>query len=445
MPERGAAGLLSAILARVTIHDVVVVGAGFAGVTAARELAAEGRSVLIVEARDRIGGRTWYKRSALGGWDLELGGNFIDPSQQLVCREVSRYGIEVTSPERLSLPAAWLVGGRLIEGGSPIPLEELGDLERLLQALFSAAQGIDPDEYLTEQDLGELDISFDRLLDRLQLGPTVRELASVVMSTAAGMDAADTSALHWLRLSAAAGGVLRLLGVDNQSFREGTVSLLEAMLAEANVELRLSCPVRRIEQSTGRVTVVTDAERFEACAAVVTIPPGVLNQIDFEPVLGDAKLRAVRESHAGTGVKVWATVQGAPADWSALGRGPGLDIAWTLRSEEGNSLVVGFGPDARALDPNDLAAVRRAIGAYLPNAEVTACTGHDWTTDRYALGTWPSFRPGQITRDERALSAPHGRIAFAGSETARRWPTYIEGAIESGFRAARDTASLLAV
>jgi monoamine oxidase len=103
-----------------------------------------------------------------------------------------------------------------------------------------------------------------------------------------------------------------------------------------------------------------------------------------------------------------------------------------------------FGRDARALDPNDLAAVQRALGAFLPRGEVTACTGHDWTTDPYALGTWPSFRPGQITRDERALSAPTGRIAFAGSETARRWPIYIEGAIESGFRAARETAKLLA-
>jgi monoamine oxidase len=428
----------------VETHDVVVVGAGFAGVTAARELATGGRSVLLVEARDRIGGRTWYKRSALGSWDLEMGGGFIDPSQQLVCREVSRYGLEVTAPEPLSLPAVWLVGGRLVESGSPIPLDELSDLERLLQTAISAAERIDPDRPLTEQDLGEFDIGLDRFFDQLRLGPGVRELASVLMTSEAGMDAADASALHWLRLSAAAGGVLRMLAVDNQSFREGSVSLLEAMLAEANVELRLSCPARRIEQTAGRVNVVTDAERFEARTAVVTIPSGVLGQVQFEPALGDAKLRAVSESHAGTGVKVWATVQGAPADWSALGRGPGLDIAWTMGEDEAGSLIVGFGRDARALDPNDRAAVQRAIGAYLPNADVTACTGHDWTTDRYALGIWPSFRPGQITRDEHALSAPEGRVAFAGSETARRWPTYIEGAIESGFRAARETADLLA-
>ena len=90
---------------------MVVVGAGLAGVTAARELAAGGRSVLLVEARDRIGGRTWYKRSALGSWDLEMGGNFIDPSQQLVCREVSRYGIEVATPEPSTCQASgWSVG-----------------------------------------------------------------------------------------------------------------------------------------------------------------------------------------------------------------------------------------------------------------------------------------------------------------------------------------------
>jgi phytoene dehydrogenase-like protein len=320
------------ILTRVGIQHVVVVGAGFAGVTAARELATGGRTVLLVEARDRIGGRTWYKRSALGSWDLEMGGNFIDPSQRLVCREVSRYGIEVTSPEPLSLPTAWLVDGRLVEGRSPIPIEELSDLERFVHTLISAAQQIDPDRYLTDQDLGEFDIGFDQFLDRLRLGPVVRELASVLLSSEAGMDAANSSALHWLRLSAAAGGVLRLLGVDNQSFRKGSVSLLEAMLAEANVELRLSCPVRRIEQTAGGVMVVTDAEVLEARAVVVTIPSGVLDQVDFEPTLGNAKLRAVRESDAGAGVKVWATVQGAPAGWSALGRGTGLDIAWTFHS-----------------------------------------------------------------------------------------------------------------
>jgi flavin-dependent dehydrogenase len=92
----------------VEIHDVALLGAGFVGVTTARELATGGLSVLLVEARDRIG------RAHL---------------------EVSRYGIEVTRPEPLSLPKAWLVGGRLVESGSPIPLEELGDRERLLQTL----------------------------------------------------------------------------------------------------------------------------------------------------------------------------------------------------------------------------------------------------------------------------------------------------------------------
>jgi hypothetical protein len=134
-------------------------------------------------------------------------------------------------------------------------------------------------------------------LDQLRLGPAVRELASVLLSSEAGMDAAESSALHWLRLAAAAGGVLRLLSVDNQSFRECSVSLLEAMLAEANVELQLSCPVRRIEQTADRVSVVTDAECFEARTAVVTIPRAcwAKSSLNRPPPLADLHRGSNRE------------------------------------------------------------------------------------------------------------------------------------------------------
>jgi len=189
--------------------------------------------------------------------------------------------------------------------------------------------------------------------------------------------------------------------------------------------------------------VRTERGDFEARTAVVTIPPGVLGQVEFEPPLSDAKHRAAHESHAGAGTKVWAVVRGTPDDFFAVGRAPGLDMAWTAWPEEDGNLVVGFGPDSEQLDPTDRQAVERAFRAYVPDAEVLASTGHDWTTDPYALGTWPSFRPGQITRDEMVLARREGRVAFAGSETARRWPTYIEGAIESGFRAAAEASELL--
>jgi monoamine oxidase len=427
----------------VPVYDVIVIGAGFAGVTAARELSAEGRDVLLLEARDRLGGRTWYQRSALGDRDLELGGNWIDPAQRLVTHEVGRYGIGVTDPLPFSLPTSWLVGGRLITDGSPVPLEEMPGLERLLYTIVTEARRIDPERALTEQGLEDLDVGFDDFLDRFELGACTRELASVFLSSEAGLHAKHASTLHWLRLVAVSGGLLRFLAVNNQSFRHGTISLLEAMLSDTDVDVQLSSPVRRIEQRPDRVRVLSGNGDFETRTVIVTIPSGVLAQVEFEPPLSDAKRTAAQESHAGAGTKVWAVVRGAPDDFFAVGRAPGLDVAWTEWPEEDGNIVVGFGPDSEALDPTDRQAVERAFRAYLPDAEVLASTGHNWTTDPLALGTWPSFRAGQITRDETALARREGRIAFAGAETARRWPSYIEGAIESGFRAAAEASELL--
>jgi len=375
---------------------------------------------------------------------LELGGNFIDPAQQLVSAAVERYGIEVSEPLPFSLPTTWLVGGRLVTEGSPIPLAEIPAAERLLYRIVTEASRIDSERPLTDQGLERLDVGFDDFLDELGLGTHTRELASVLLSSEAGLYAKQASTLHWLRLIAAAGGLLRFLAVDNQSFLHGTVSLLEALLADADADVQLSSPVHLIAQDAGGVRVSTEAGEYEARAAVVTIPPGVLRQVEFEPPLSEAKREATAESHAGTGTKVWAVVRGAPDDFFAVGRAPGIDIAWTYAQEKDGNLVVGFGPGAGELDPTDRDEVERAFRAYLPDAEVLRCTGHDWTADPYSLGTWPSFRPGQITRHEKALAQREGRISFAGSETAQRWPTYIEGAIESGYRAAAETAETLA-
>jgi monoamine oxidase len=107
--------------------------------------------------------------------------------------------------------------------------------------------------------------------------------------------------------------------------------------------------------------------------------------------------------------------------------------------------MAGYGSDATALDIGDRGAVQRAVRSFLPDAEVLAICGHDWRRDPYSLETWAVFRPGQITRDEQHLRASEGRIFFAGAHTALRWTGFIDGAIESGIRAAQETLALLRV
>jgi monoamine oxidase len=105
--------------------------------------------------------------------------------------------------------------------------------------------------------------------------------------------------------------------------------------------------------------------------------------------------------------------------------------------------MAGYGSDAAALDISDPSAVQAAVRSFVPDAEVLAMAGHDWRRDPYSLETWAVFRPGQIRRCEADLRRTEGRFMFAGAHTALRWTGFIDGAIESGTRAAREAVAFL--
>ena len=225
----------------------------------------------------------------------------------------------------------------------------------------------------------------------------------------------------------------------------GTTALVTAIVDEAKANVRLSTPVRAVRQDAQGVTAETNAGLFRGRTAVIAVPLNVLKHIEFQPALSRGKHLLSTEELACTGTKVWATVKGAPKNFFAIGAGAGLD--W-LSSEDtvigDGVLMVGYGPDADALDVTSCAAVERAVRSFLPDAEVLAISGHDWRRDPYSLETWAVFRPGQISRGDAHLRTPEGRLSFAGAHTALRWTGFIDGAIESGLRAARETSALLA-
>ena len=421
--------------------DVIVIGAGFAGATAARELAGGGRSVLVLEARDRVGGRTWYKHGALDGLALEMGGTWIDPAHRLVHREVSRYGFTASEPWPFTLPDAWILGDRRLERALPVPAEDVPDFESFLVKLRAAAARIDPEIPLENQGLDDLDVSFDDFLDSLSLRPAVRELASVGLGSIFGDDASALNLLHRVAVVGSLTGYLASAG--SQVIEGGTSTLVAAMLEDSGAELRLSTPVTAIRHDASGVVAESEGERFRARAAVVAVPLGLLAHVEFDPPLDLGKSAVSAATAAWMGAKVWAIVKDAPPGFSSLGLAHGLDYVATLDAVPGGVLTVCFGPRADEIDGADRVAVQRAVGAHLPDAEVVACTTHDWTRDPYARGGWAAYRPGQITRYGAALRRREGRLVFAGGDIAVRWPGNIEGAVESGFRAASEVAELL--
>jgi monoamine oxidase len=233
--------------------------------------------------------------------------------------------------------------------------------------------------------------------------------------------------------------------VARYKFRDGTRSLLEAMVADGKPEVRLSTPVARVEHEAEKVVVTTQGgESFSSRAAVVTVPLNVLANIDFSRPLSPGKQAASRERQASHGVKSWALVRGAQKDFFGIAPDPS-PLTWIQSEYEvpDGTLLVGFGPDANLLDVKNPQAVQHAVRQFLPKAEVLGAGGHNWEADPYSRGTWPVFRPRQLTRYLKELQRTEGRLIFAGSETANGWNGFIDGAIETGLRAGREVVQLL--
>ena len=423
--------------------DVIVIGAGLSGLVAARELEARGLAVTVLEARDRIGGRVWLQRDALRGLDLDMGGAWLADVQRHVWAEADRYGA-VREHDALPATVRWRFGDERDTRALPVDVADLGELERAVAALLGAARRHDADHPPDEQGLEDLDVPADEWIAALGLPPRVRALLDFWVTACASAPAADTSMLDFLRWISAADHRLWAhleAAVLGWRFPAGTAALYEPIAADVRGEIVLGAPVASVEQDGGRVAVTTTAgDRRVAARAVVTVPFGVLPSIAFSPGLSAAKRAAAAENHAGQGVKAWVLARGVPDDLCAMGQGTRFDFAGAIETHADGVLLVCFGPSAAALDVTDPDAVAAAVRELVPEADVVAVHAHDWAGDPYTRGTWVVLRPGQVHRAWSALRAPEGRVHFAGAHTALRWPSFMDGAIESGHRVADEVA-----
>ena len=298
------------------MYDNIVIGAGFAGIAAARDLKDLGRSVLVLEARDRIGGRTHY--DYLDGVDqkVEYGGTWVVPKyQKYVAHEVERYGVELTSS-----PAAehseWVFSGDRKVGGLPVPDNEIADLERAVADIIADAKRISFGEPFEQQQLQDLDVPFEEWLDKHETPGSTRDLfASYGGALCFGVGPADVSALHVISWVAGLGNsAWELFNGPTIKFAHGTREVIEKM-AEG-LEVRISTPVAAVDQS-GESVVVTaaDGEEFLARTVVVAVPLNVWKDVSFTPPLSAEKSQFSRDELAGKAVKSGCRHATPPVLW----------------------------------------------------------------------------------------------------------------------------------
>jgi monoamine oxidase len=424
--------------------DVVVIGAGFAGLVAARELGHAGLEVLLLEARDRVGGRTWTDRRL--GHDLELGGTWVHWVQPHTWAEMTRYGRQVTASPAAE-EAYWLGAGGARRAGTLdefMALIAAGQQAIVDDVRTAIPRGIDP----ASGQIGGLDaLSIQDRVDALGLDDEARSANEAVWAghVNAPLDQVGlSSALRWV---AAAGGHWQLMHEASATYRVvgGMSGFTAAIAADVPGEVRLGATVTRVAQRLdGAVVTCSDGDQVRARRVISTLPVNAIAGIAWEPGLPGAWQRANAETVASQGVKVWVKARGrVPRFFAYANQRHPICVLKTEFTDDDATVLVGFGPDHAQLDVTSVAAVRAAVEAMRPGLEIVEVAAHDWMKDPLSRTTWMTHRPGQLTRDLAGLQQPAGAVHFASSDNASLWGGFIDGAIESGLREARRVAAEL--
>ncbi|SDH85715.1 flavin monoamine oxidase family protein [Alteribacillus bidgolensis] len=425
-------------------YDILIIGAGFAGVTAARELSQKGYRVLILEARDRLGGRTWCDQKL--GRTLEMGGTWVHWFQPHVWSEITRYGLEVIpSPEPKK--AYWTANGQGKEG-TPEQLFDL--LDEANQGLLADTRKYFPLPYepLTSKELKNIDhLTVSEKIEQLGLNKEIKDLMESLWAlnfNGPTERAGITQAMRWAALS---DNNWQLMLEICASFKiaKGTKALIESIFSDAKADILYSKVVSQVEKTADGFTIKTkDDKQFNGKSVITTLPINVLNSIDFKPSLSAVKCKAAKEGQASKGIKFWAKVKNfanpfvafAPVDYP-------INYAHLEYVEGKDGIIVGFGPDAAKLNPESIYEVEQALRQMKPDLEVIESAGHDWVGDKFSGETWPMQCNNQLTNYLFELQNPEDGLFLAGSDYANGWAGFIDGAIESAFTVSRKTADYL--
>jgi monoamine oxidase len=418
--------------------DTIVIGAGFAGISAARDLSERGHAVTILEAGDHLGGRVYGTPfPGVEHVHADLGGAWINTElQPLIRGEIARYGVPLKQ-DKPTESTAFHIGG--ITRSLPVPPEQLGDLDRVLTHLNNASRRIAPSHPLTKQSLRDLDVSADDFFAPLNLPAETREFVYSFLTMYTGADLSGCSMLNLIAKTASFGhSAFGFYSALTERFVRGPESLLHAMVVEGRLDLRLNHRVVRVEQAGGTVSAWTgDGNRFDARTCIVAVPTNVMRHIEFEPPLSVEKTRALAENHLGRCYKVVILARNLPRYLFAVGGGPLTTLVVSAEVDEGTYLLIGFGAESiERIDLTDRAQIQKAVQHYYPTAEVIDVVSHDWNDDPLFDGTWRWDRAGEAIDVLTAMNQPEGRIAFAGADIDDSvWRTWMEGALNSGRQA----------
>lgn len=446
--------------------DVIVIGAGFAGLTAARELVQRGVSVLVLEARDRVGGRVL--NHPIGNRQvIDVGGQWTGPGQDRIRALGEEMGVPSFPTPGAGMKHIDYADGQRLEYTAPLPdrdQDALNEVVRAIATLNEMAQEVPLEAPWTAPRAREWDsLTVQAWLDQNLRSERAKQRLTTAIEAVYAVEPHDLSllfALFYARSGASLFNLISTEGGAQQDRYDGGAQLVAIRMAEQlGDSVLLSCPVRRISQDAHSVRVEGDAFSIKGKLAIVAIPPTLAGRIEYRPPMPSIRDHLTQRTPMGCVIKVHALYE-EPfwRDEGLSGRvvsdtGP-IRVVFdnTPRSGSPGALVSFIeGGDGRRYSGLTMEERRQATIECLTRyfgpkaARPVEYIEKDWSAEEYSRGCYGGVFPaGTLVSVGAALREPVGRIHWAGTETSPAFAGYMEGAVRSGERAAAEVLECLA-
>jgi monoamine oxidase len=454
--------------------DVCVVGAGFAGLTAARELVKAGRSVILLEARDRVGGRILNQEIA-GGEISERGGTFVGPTQDHILKLAKEMGV-ATFPTYDTGNNVYIAddGSKMTysdtspTGTAPLDPLILADLATTVTLLDQMSTSVPVDAPWRAPQAADWDQqTLETWIRANSVSPRYRKIVPVATRPIFGAEPREISLLYTLFYIASSGnernpGTFERNfntrgGAQEQRFHGGSQLICFRMADELGRRVVLSSPVRKIVQGSSVVRVESDRYTVRCKRVIVAVPPPLAGRIEYSPILPSDRDQLTQRMPMGTLIKAAAVYENA--FWRPKGlNGTAVSMIGPVNATFDDSpengkpgVIFGFigGDEARrhkTLSPEQRRA--RVLAQYASffgsEGKVIDYFESDWSNEEWTRGCPVSvLAPGTLSSFGEALRRPCDRIHWAGTETSNYWNGYMDGAVRSGERAAREVLDRL--